>query len=203
MPLPAVVSKLTGVSPNIETSEVTLNSPSIVKLSVSREEISLLARVNQDLIVTLRSGETITIKSFYVGKGDEGNGDGGSAPTIPTVPIITSVTDNQAPITGPVNQQTSTNHNTPELQGTGPAKATLHIFDNGTEIGQVTIDANGNWTFTPSSPTCRRYSPVYGQRIKQCGQQRNFGQLGHYHRYNPTCRRNNFFSESGRHHGDG
>ncbi|WP_255574844.1 BapA prefix-like domain-containing protein, partial [Citrobacter sp. Colony219] len=71
MRLLAVVSKLTGVSTNIEASEVTLNSPSIVKLSVSREEISQLTRVNQDLIVTLRSGETITIKNFYVGKGDE------------------------------------------------------------------------------------------------------------------------------------
>lgn len=254
MRLLAVVSKLTGVSTNIEASEITLNSPSIVKLSVSREEISQLTRVNQDLIVTLRSGETITIKNFYVGKGDEqsqlvledsngalwwvqdtdgafhyqhlddltplmasegsheggavwpwvlggvavaggiglaaggggggsssgengnnagngngnegngagdgngneGNGDGGSppttTPTMPGVPIITSVTDNQAPITGLVNQQTATNDNTPELQGTGPANATLHIFDNGTEIGQVTIDANGNWTFTPSSP---------------------------------------------------
>ena len=45
MRLLAVVSKLTGVSTNIEASEVTLNSPSIVKLSVSREEISQLTRV--------------------------------------------------------------------------------------------------------------------------------------------------------------
>lgn len=46
MRLLAVVSKLTGVSTNIEASEITLNSPSIVKLSVSREEISQLTRVN-------------------------------------------------------------------------------------------------------------------------------------------------------------
>ncbi|HCW0181164.1 TPA: BapA prefix-like domain-containing protein [Citrobacter freundii] len=258
MRLLAVVSKLTGVSTNVETSEVTLSSPSIVKLSVSREEVSQLTRVNQDLVVTLRSGETITIKNFYVGKGDaqnqlvledsngalwwvqdtdgafhfqhlddltplmtaeggheggavwpwvlggiavaggiglaagggggggsggsdnnagngnsgnsngngngngngdgdgDGNGDGGTPPTttpnIPGVPVITSVIDNQELITGPVNQQESTNDNTPTLQGTGPANATLHIFDNGVEIGQVTIDANGNWSFTPSSP---------------------------------------------------
>lgn len=246
MRLLAVVSKLTGVSTNVESSEVTLSSPSIVKLSVSREEVSQLTRVNQDLVVTLRSGETITIKNFYVGKGDAqnqlvledsngelwwvqdtdgafhfqhlddltplmtaegsheggavwpwvlggiavaggiglaagggggggsdnnagngnggngngngngGNGDGGSPPTttpnMPDVPIITSVIDNQELITGPVNQQESTNDNTPTLQGTGPANATLHIFDNGVEIGQVTIDANGNWSFTPSSP---------------------------------------------------
>ncbi|MBA4714923.1 MAG: BapA prefix-like domain-containing protein, partial [Citrobacter pasteurii] len=73
MRLLAVVSKLTGVSTNVESSEVTLSSPSIVKLSVSREEMSQLARVNQDLVVTLRSGETITIKNFYVGKGDAQN----------------------------------------------------------------------------------------------------------------------------------
>ncbi len=251
MRLLAVVSKLTGVSTNVESSEVTLSSPSIVKLSVSREEVSQLTRVNQDLVVTLRSGETITIKNFYVGKGDaqnqlvledsngalwwvqdtdgafhfqhlddltplmtaegsheggavwpwvlggiavaggiglaaggggggggggsdnnaengnggngngngnggNGDGDGGSPPTttpnMPDVPVITSVIDNQELITGPVNQQEPTNDNTPTLQGTGPANATLHIFDNGVEIGQVTIDANGNWSFTPSSP---------------------------------------------------
>lgn len=73
MRLLAVVSKLTGVSTNVEASEITLSSPSIVKLSVSREEVSQLTRVNQDLVITLRSGETITIKNFYVGKGDDQN----------------------------------------------------------------------------------------------------------------------------------
>lgn len=229
MRLLAVVSKLTGVSTNVEASEITLNSPSIVKLSVSREEVSQLTRVNQDLVVTLRSGETITIKNFYVGKGDaqnqlvledsngalwwvqdtdgafhfqhlddltplmtaegshdggaiwpwvlggvavaggiglaagggggggggsdnnsgnsngsggngnagNGNGNGGSGsgdgdngapptttPNMPDMPVITSVIDDQELITGLVNQQESTNDNTPELQGTGPANAT-------------------------------------------------------------------------------
>ncbi|MEG2223022.1 MAG: Ig-like domain-containing protein [Citrobacter sp.] len=254
----AVVSKLTGVSTNVETSEVTLSTPSIVKLSVSREDISQLTRINQDLVVTLRSGETITIKNFYTGKGDaqnqlvledsngalwwvqdtdgafhfqhlddltplmttegsheggavwpwvlggiavaggiglaaggggggggggsdnnagngnggNGNGSGGNGsdsggngnggdddgepptttPNVPDVPVITSVLDDQELITGLVNQQESTNDNRPTLLGTGPANATLHIFDNGIEIGQVTVDANGNWSFTPSSP---------------------------------------------------
>lgn len=66
MRLLAVVSKLTGVSTTVESSAVTLNAPSIVKLSVAREEISQLTRINQDLVVTLHSGETITIKNFYV-----------------------------------------------------------------------------------------------------------------------------------------
>ncbi|ATF48494.1 large repetitive protein [Citrobacter werkmanii] len=251
----AVVSKLTGVSTNVEASEVTLSTPSIVKLSVSREDISQLTRINQDLVVTLRSGDVITIKNFYVANGSDksqlvledsngalwwvqdtdgafhfqhlddltplmaaegshdggavwpwvlggvaaaggialaagggggggggggdnpgngngngnnpgngngnnpgggnGDGDGGTPPTtpaLPGVPVITSVVDNQELITGIVNQQESTNDNTPTLQGAGTANTTLHIFDNGKEIGQVTIDASGNWSFTPSPP---------------------------------------------------
>ncbi|QCA17382.1 BapA prefix-like domain-containing protein [Citrobacter freundii] len=248
----AVVSKLTGVSTNVEASEVTLSTPSIVKLSVSREDISQLTRINQDLVVTLRSGDVITIKNFFVANGSDksqlvledsngalwwvqdtdgafhfqhlddltplmaaegshdggavwpwvlggvaaaggialaaggggggggdnpgngngngnnpgngngnnpgggnGDGDGGTPPTtpaLPGVPVITSVVDNQELITGIVNQQESTNDNTPTLQGTGTANTTLHIFDNGKEIGQVTIDASGNWSFTPSPP---------------------------------------------------
>lgn len=65
MRLLAVVSKLTGVSTTVESSAVTLNAPSIVKLSVARDQISQLTRINQDLVVTLHSGETITIKNFY------------------------------------------------------------------------------------------------------------------------------------------
>ncbi|HEB0855653.1 TPA: BapA prefix-like domain-containing protein, partial [Citrobacter freundii] len=71
MRLLAVVSKLTGVSTNIEASEVTLSAPSVVKLSVQREDISQLTRINQDLVITLRSGETITIKNFYVANGND------------------------------------------------------------------------------------------------------------------------------------
>lgn len=66
MRLLAVVSKLTGVSTTVESSEIALNAPSIVKLSVARAEISQLTRINQDLVITLHSGETITIKNFYV-----------------------------------------------------------------------------------------------------------------------------------------
>lgn len=265
MRLLAVVSKLTGVSTNVESSEVTLSSPSIVKLSVSREEVSQLTRVNQDLVVTLRSGETITIKNFYVGKGDaqnqlvledsngalwwvqdtdgafhfqhlddltplmtaegsheggavwpwvlggiavaggiglaaggggggggggsdnnagsgngNGNGDGGgngngdgdggdpptTTPNAPDVPVITSVIDDRELITGPVNQQESTNDNTPTLRGTGPANATLHIFDNGVEIGRRYRCQRQLVVYAILS-TRRRYPQVYRQCIRR------------------------------------
>ncbi|SQJ18025.1 Muscle M-line assembly protein unc-89 Uncoordinated protein 89 [Salmonella enterica subsp. enterica serovar Heidelberg] len=79
MRLLAVVSKLTGVSTTVESSAVTLNAPSIVKLSVAREEISQLTRINQDLVVTLHSGETITIKKLlrYQRSGRKPAGTGG------------------------------------------------------------------------------------------------------------------------------
>lgn len=69
MRLLAVISKLTGVSTNVEASEVTLNAPSIVKLSAERSDISQLARVNQDLVITFTSGEKLTVKNFYVANG--------------------------------------------------------------------------------------------------------------------------------------
>lgn len=66
MRLLAVISKLTGVSTHVEASEVTLNAPSIVKLSAERNDISQFTRVNQDLVITFTSGEKLTVKNFYV-----------------------------------------------------------------------------------------------------------------------------------------
>ncbi|MGU0056355.1 Ig-like domain-containing protein [Enterobacter hormaechei] len=42
-----------------------------------------------------------------------------------------------------------TNDTTPTLSGTGQAGTTIHVLNNGVEIGTTTVDGNGNWTFTP------------------------------------------------------
>jgi hypothetical protein len=39
----------------------------------------------------------------------------------------------------------------PELTGTGVAGSTVHILDNGVEIGTALVSASGNWSFTPST----------------------------------------------------
>lgn len=78
----SVISKLTGVETTTEGTQVSLNHSSIVKLHVGRADISHYARDGDDLIVTLNSGETITLKNFYVGDAqgasqlvlEEGNG---------------------------------------------------------------------------------------------------------------------------------
>ena len=65
----SVISKLTGVETTMEGSQVVLENPSIIKLNVDRADIARYARSNNDLVITLHSGETITIKNFYVADG--------------------------------------------------------------------------------------------------------------------------------------
>ncbi|MGB7800843.1 MAG: BapA/Bap/LapF family large adhesin [Buttiauxella sp.] len=61
----SIISKLTGVTNNVETSVVTLNSPSIVELRADRTDIASIVRTNNDMVITLRDGEVITVKNFY------------------------------------------------------------------------------------------------------------------------------------------
>ena len=62
----SVISKLTGVKTTTEGTQVSLNHSSIVKLHLERADIQHFARNNNDLMLTLHSGETIVIKNFYV-----------------------------------------------------------------------------------------------------------------------------------------
>ncbi|HAV1608485.1 TPA: BapA prefix-like domain-containing protein [Enterobacter hormaechei subsp. steigerwaltii] len=70
--------------------------------------------------------------------------------TAPQVPTIDTVSDN-APggVTGPLTAGQVTNDTTPTLSGTGQAGTTIHVLNNGVEIGTTTVDGNGSWTFTP------------------------------------------------------
>lgn len=326
----SIISKLTGVTNNVEASEITLSSPSIVELKAERSDIASIVRTNNDMIITLHDGEVITVKNFYAfadqggnqlvleddhgalwwvqdtdsafhfehinnidelmaatgaenhggaaiwpwvlggvavaggialaagGGGGGGGGDGDNdnsnsnggpgnpnppppandvtppdAPTnlsisadgktltgnaepgstvtitdsngqiigtgtagsdgsftiplttpqisgeeltahatdpsgntgpdgtviapnipLPEAPTLTTVVDDVAPVTGTVPNNAPlapTNDNTPTLQGTGQAGTTIHIYDNGQEIGTTVVDANGSWSFTPTT----------------------------------------------------
>ncbi|OAT30392.1 large repetitive protein [Buttiauxella brennerae ATCC 51605] len=325
----SIISKLTGVTNNVEASEITLSSPSIVELKAERSDIASIVRTNNDMIITLHDGEVITVKNFYAfadqggnqlvlednhgalwwvqdtdsafhfehinnidelmaatgaenhggaaiwpwvlggvavaggialaagggggggggGDNDNGNSNGGpgnpnppppandvtppDAPTnlsisadgktltgnaepgstvtitdsngqvigtgtagsdgsftiplttpqisgeeltahatdpsgntgpdgtviapnipLPEAPTLTSVVDDVAPVTGTVPNNAPlapTNDNTPTLQGTGQAGTTIHIYDNGQEIGTTVVAANGSWSFTPTT----------------------------------------------------
>lgn len=62
----SVISKLTGVESTTEGAQVTLTHSSVIKLHLERSDIDHFARSSNDLVITLHSGETITIKNFYV-----------------------------------------------------------------------------------------------------------------------------------------
>lgn len=62
----SVISKLTGVETTMEGSQVTLSHSSIVELHVERADIANYARNGNDLVISLHSGEVITLKNFYV-----------------------------------------------------------------------------------------------------------------------------------------
>ncbi|KNC93665.1 BapA/Bap/LapF family prefix-like domain-containing protein, partial [Trabulsiella odontotermitis] len=61
-----VISKMTRVSSTQNANSISLNSPSIVKLHLSRTDIASLARDKNDMVITLQSGEKIVVKNFYV-----------------------------------------------------------------------------------------------------------------------------------------
>ncbi|RPH24165.1 type I secretion C-terminal target domain-containing protein [Buttiauxella warmboldiae] len=69
----SIVSKLTGVTNNVESSEITLSAPSIVRLKAERTDIVSITRSSQDMVITLRDGEVINVKNFYTLAGQSGN----------------------------------------------------------------------------------------------------------------------------------
>lgn len=69
--------------------------------------------------------------------------------TTPDAPDILIVNDDVGSETGPLENGQRTDDARPTLSGIGEAGTTITIFDNGTKIGTTTVDANGNWSFTP------------------------------------------------------
>ncbi|WP_395279605.1 BapA/Bap/LapF family large adhesin [Enterobacter asburiae] len=72
--------------------------------------------------------------------------------TSPQMPVIVSVIDDVQATTGPVDQNGLTNDTTPTLTGTAEPGSTVTIRLNGTDIGTVLTDSNGQWSYTPTTP---------------------------------------------------
>ncbi|WP_210403277.1 Ig-like domain-containing protein, partial [Salinicola sp. MH3R3-1] len=70
--------------------------------------------------------------------------------TPPATPTIDSATDDVDP-GGMLDDGDNTNDATPILTGTAEANAVVTILAGGTQIGTVTADDNGDWTFTPDA----------------------------------------------------
>ena len=62
------------------------------------------------------------------------------------------ITDDVAPITGEIANHGVTDDTKPTFSGTTEAGATVTIKDGDTVLGTVTADANGEYSFTPTTP---------------------------------------------------
>ncbi|MES2251286.1 MAG: Ig-like domain-containing protein [Pseudomonadota bacterium] len=54
--------------------------------------------------------------------------------------------------TGPLSNGDTTDDNKPTFNGKAEPGTTVNVYDNGVKLGSAPVDANGNWTFTPTSP---------------------------------------------------
>ncbi|MDU7390517.1 Ig-like domain-containing protein, partial [Atlantibacter hermannii] len=86
---------------------------------------------------------------------DTENNAGAEIP-IATITIDTTLPDEASEITimagdEPISDGEATSITNPTLSGEAELGSTVVIYDNGTEIGSVTVDENGNWSFTPET----------------------------------------------------
>ncbi len=108
-------------------------------------------RFSIGIVPAQTDGETLTATAR-----DAAGNDGpaatftGSTSGYPDVPVLVSVVDNVGSVTGNLTDGQTTDDTTPTLNGTGEPDATITVYSNGTAIGTTTVDASGNWSFTPS-----------------------------------------------------
>ncbi|WP_179038093.1 Ig-like domain-containing protein [Limnobaculum xujianqingii] len=69
----------------------------------------------------------------------------------PTEPVIVNILDNEGSVTGPLQKGDVTDDTKPVITGTSEAGYLVRIYDNGKEIGSVTANDKGVWTFEPST----------------------------------------------------
>ncbi len=66
--------------------------------------------------------------------------------------ISIALTDDVAPVTGPITEGNTTNDTKPAISGVTEAGATVTIKDGSTVLGTVVADGSGNYSFTPIAP---------------------------------------------------
>ena len=100
--------------------------------------------VNQDVTISLYYGVVDATGRVYASPYTEV-----ILSTKVPAPTLGEVIDDEGPITGPVGNGESTDDTTPTLKGKGEPGDTIVVIDNGTPIGETTVDRDGNWSFTP------------------------------------------------------
>jgi len=72
--------------------------------------------------------------------------------TAPDNGSLSGAMDNKGPITGPIGNGGVTDDDQPTLSGAGNPGDTITLLDNGKVIGDVVVNEEGAWTFTPEQP---------------------------------------------------
>lgn len=72
--------------------------------------------------------------------------------TPPATPTVLTVLDDVGPVIGEINSGDTTNDNRPTFNGTGEIGATITLLNDGQPFGTAVVNAQGNWTFTPTVP---------------------------------------------------
>lgn len=75
--------------------------------------------------------------------------------TPPAAPVIASVADNTAASNGHRPQRRLDERNPTNTLGTGEAGATISIYNGSALVGTAQVQANGSWSFTPSTRWAR------------------------------------------------
>ena len=71
--------------------------------------------------------------------------------TVPDAPSISSITDDVSPVTGTVASGGTSNDNVLVLNGTAEANSTVTLFNGVANLGTVTANGSGAWTFTTAT----------------------------------------------------
>ncbi|MGO4396585.1 Ig-like domain-containing protein, partial [Variovorax sp. M-6] len=70
----------------------------------------------------------------------------------PMAPTIGAVTDDVGEVQGALANGGTTDDPSPTLSGKAEAGSTVTVYDGGKLLGSVKADANGDWSYTPTTP---------------------------------------------------
>ena len=87
----------------------------------------------------------------------------------PPAPSIESLIDDQGDRTGPIPAGGITDDAQPQINGRGQPNTTLVLFDNGREIGRISVKNDGSWTFEPASPLANGPHTLTAQVVDAAG----------------------------------
>ncbi len=73
--------------------------------------------------------------------------------TAPNAPAIGKATDDVGSVQGPLTSGSATDDTTPTLTGSGATPGdVIKVYDNASPIGSTTVQPDGSWSFTPTTP---------------------------------------------------